>query len=188
MVSKRWAFLSSINASELMFYRTLSGRAANFAALLSLAVFLFAIGGFLAMTQSMAGGQMPREKLTIQSGDQTHTFDVEVARSAQEKSRGLMYRTKLPAGTGMLFPYEGPTEIQMWMRNTYISLDMVFIRADGRIHRIAAYTEPMSDNIVASHGDATGVLEIGGGEAARLGLKAGDLVQHGHFGTASSGQ
>ncbi|CFX04266.1 conserved exported protein of unknown function [Candidatus Filomicrobium marinum] len=186
MASKRWAFRSSIKASDLTFYRTLSGRAANFAALLSLSVVILAACGFFGMTESIADGQMPRETLTIQSGEKTHTFEVEVARLPQEKSRGLMYRTELPVGTGMLFPYEEPTEIQMWMRNTYISLDMVFIRADGRVHRIAAYTEPMSDDIVSSHGDATGVLEIGGGEASRLGIKAGDLVRHAHFGTASS--
>lgn len=184
MVSKRRASRPNTNASDLTFYRTLSGRAANLAALLSLSVFILAIGGFIA-TESIAGGQMPREKLTIQSGDKTHIFDVEVARSPQDKSRGLMYRTEVPSGTGMLFPYEEPTEIQMWMRNTYVSLDMVFIRADGRVLRIAAYTEPMSDDIIGSHGVATGVLEIGAGEASRLGLKAGDLVQHAHFGTAS---
>lgn len=126
---------------------------------------------------------MSREVLTIESGEASHTFNIEVARSPGEKAHGLMYRTALPAGTGMLFPYDEATEIQMWMRNTYISLDMVFIRADGRIHRVEARTEPMSEKIIPSNGDVTAVLEIGAGEASRLGLKSGDVVRHGHFGT-----
>lgn len=133
---------------------------------------------------ALADDTQARELLTIESGDRTHTFDVEVARTPEEKAQGLMYRTQLPSGTGMLFPYDEPAEIQMWMRNTFISLDMVFIRADGRIHRIEARTEPMSEKLIGSHGDMTGVLEIGAGEASRLGIKAGDLVRHAHFGTA----
>jgi uncharacterized membrane protein (UPF0127 family) len=139
-----------------------------------------------ALHGAIAGGQMARETLVIESGEARHTFDIEVARTPQEKAHGLMYRTTLPAGTGMLFPYEGAAEIQMWMRNTYIPLDMVFIRADGSIHRIEAHTEPMSEEIISSHGDVTGVLEIGAGEAARLGLKPGDVVHHAHFGTAGA--
>jgi hypothetical protein len=69
----------------------------------------------------------------------------------------------------------------MWMRNTYIPLDMVFIRADGTVHRIEAMTEPHSEEIIASKGPVTGVLEIAGGAAARMGLKPGDTVRHRHF-------
>jgi hypothetical protein len=69
----------------------------------------------------------------------------------------------------------------MWMRNTYIPLDMVFIRPDGTVHRIAAMTEPLSETTIASGGDVSAVLELNGGAAARLGLKVGDKVRHGHF-------
>jgi uncharacterized protein len=92
-----------------------------------------------------------------------------------------MYRTSLARNTGMLFPYPEARELSMWMKNTYIPLDMIFIRADGTIHRIEAMTEPLSERVIASRGAVTAVLEIAGGAAARLGLKAGDKVRHPHF-------
>lgn len=183
MARRRPVSLSSTRDSCLKFHSTFSGRAADFVALFSFMLGVIMAAGPMLAT-AIAAGSPARETLTIQSGSKSHTFNVEVARTPQQKTQGLMYRTQLAPGTGMLFPYEEPTEIQMWMRNTYIPLDMVFIRADGRIHRIEARTEPMSEKIIGSHGDATGILEIGGGEAARLGLKPGDLVQHPHFGTA----
>ena len=81
----------------------------------------------------------------------------------------------------MLFPYPVPQEVTMWMRNTYVPLDMIFIRADGVIHRIAERTEPFSERTIASQGPVTAVLELAGGAARRLGLKAGDRVIHPHF-------
>ena len=112
-------------------------------------------------------------------------IDIEVAASDQEKSQGLMFRRSLGETQGMLFQYDGPQEITMWMRNTYIPLDMVFIRADGTVHRIAAMTEPFSEAVVASAGDVLGVLELNGGAAGRLGLKAGDKVEHAFFKTGT---
>ena len=184
MAYNRPVFQPSTRNSCLHSYRTFSGRAAIFVALFALMLGVLAVTG--PQTYAVAADTKVREVLTIESGGKTHTFHVEVARTPQEKTKGLMYRTKLPSGTGMLFPYDEPMEIQMWMRNTFIPLDMVFIRADGRIHRIEALTEPMSEKLIGSHGDTTGVLEIGGGEAARLGIKAGDLVRHAHFGTAGA--
>lgn len=184
MACRRRASQPSTRDSCLHFLDTLSGRAANFVALFALMLSVVAAAG--AGTVAQARDAQGREVLKIESGGKTHTFKVEVARTPQEKAQGLMYRTQLPPGTGMLFPYDEPMEIQMWMRNTFIPLDMVFIRADGRIHRIEALTEPMSEKLIGSHGDTTGVLEIGGGEAARLGIKAGDLVRHAHFGTAGA--
>ena len=84
----------------------------------------------------------------------------------------------------MLFFYETPQEITMWMRNTYIPLDMVFIRADGTVHRIEARTEPLSEDIIASRGDVVACLELAGGAAERLGLKPGDRVDHRLFRSA----
>ncbi len=125
------------------------------------------------------------EKLEIVAAGGVLAFDVEIADTPARQAMGLMYRTELPERTGMLFPYPAPREITMWMRNTYIPLDMVFIRADGTVHRIAEMTEPHSEEIVASKGQVTAVLEIAGGAARRLGLKPGDKVQHPHFGTAA---
>ena len=76
-------------------------------------------------------------------------FSIELAATDAEKAKGLMFRTKMGDTEGMLFPYGRPQEITMWMRNTYIPLDMIFIRADGIIHRIEAQTEPLSDRIIA---------------------------------------
>jgi uncharacterized membrane protein (UPF0127 family) len=78
----------------------------------------------------------------------------------------------------MLFPYGRSQEITMWMRNTYVALDMIFIRADGVIHRIEAQTEPLSDRVIASGGDVFAVLEIAGGGSERHGIKPGDRVIH----------
>ncbi len=72
----------------------------------------------------------------------------------------------------MLFPHEVPREVTMWMRNTYIPLDMVFIRADGTVHRIEKRTEPMSERVISSEGPVAAVLEIAGGTAEKLGLQA----------------
>ena len=122
--------------------------------------------------------QLKREKLTLatQSGDQA--IDIEIAETSEQKARGLMFRKSLDDRAGMLFPYEQPQEITMWMKNTYIPLDMVFIRKDGTIHRIEAMTEPFSEATVASKGPVTAVLELNGGAARRLGVKEGDKVRH----------
>jgi uncharacterized membrane protein (UPF0127 family) len=103
-------------------------------------------------------------------------LDVEVADTDPKREQGLMFRRVLAANHGMIFLFEGEQEITMWMKNTYISLDMVFISADWRISHIARNAEPQSTEIISSVQPASRVLEIAGGEADRLGLKPGDLV------------
>jgi len=124
---------------------------------------------------------MRRETLKLLTAHGTHVIDVEIADTPEEKAQGLMFRTRLDDKSGMLFFYEAPQEITMWMRNTYIPLDMVFIRANGTVHRIESRTEPLSENIIASRGDVTACLELAGGAAERLGLKPGDRVEHRFF-------
>jgi uncharacterized membrane protein (UPF0127 family) len=124
---------------------------------------------------------MRLETLKLVTAQGTHVINIEITETPQEKAQGLMFRTHLADTSGMLFFYETPQEITMWMRNTYIPLDMVFIRADGVVHRIEAYTEPLSENIVTSQGGVTACLELAGGAAARLGLKPGDRVEHRFF-------
>lgn len=159
------------------FHDTLFDRAA-------LAVALFCVMvGTLILAQGVHGEPMKTEKLVIETSRGPLSFDVEVAREPRQKAIGLMFRQELPAMTGMLFPYEETGEITMWMKNTLISLDMVFIGEDGRVVRIAARTEPMSEKIISSNVPAAGVLEIAGGEAERLGIAPGDLVRHQHFST-----
>jgi uncharacterized protein len=146
---------------------------------------LAAVGIFLgSLTDGTAMAKMRRETLTLKTAAAEHVIDIEVAETMEEKALGLMFRTSVPDNTGMLFPYGDPQDITMWMRNTYVSLDMVFIRADGVVHRIAARTEPLSEKIVSSEGNVSAVLELGAGAAERLGLKPGDLVRHKVFKTA----
>jgi uncharacterized protein len=128
---------------------------------------------------------MRRETLKLLTASAERVIDVEVTESAEEKAQGLMFRTRLADTSGMLFFYETPQEITMWMRNTYIPLDMVFIRADGTVHRIEARTEPLSEDIIASRGNVVACLELAGGAAERLGLKPGDRVDHRLFHSAS---
>lgn len=125
---------------------------------------------------------MRRETLTLVTASGEHVINVEIAETAEDKTMGLMFRTSLADNAGMLFPYAPPQEATMWMRNTYIALDMVFIRADGVVHRIERRTEPFSERIIASQGDVTGVLELKAGSADRLGLKPGDRIRHRLFG------
>ncbi|AHB49126.1 hypothetical protein W911_13075 [Hyphomicrobium nitrativorans NL23] len=132
-----------------------------------------------------AGASVIEERLELVTATGVHAFDIEVATTPEQQARGLMFRTELAENKGMLFPYSEPRELTMWMRNTYIPLDMVFIRADGTVHRIEAQTVPFSERTIGSQGAVTAVLEIAGGVAARLGLKPGDTVRHAHFGTSA---
>ncbi len=154
-----------------------SARAALGAAL----ALLIAVGDTQADPQARV-----TEKLDLVTEKGVVTLDVEIADTPARQAMGLMYRTELPERGGMLFLNAVPREQTMWMRNTYIPLDMVFIRADGTVHRIAAMTEPHSEEIIASNGLVGAVLEIAGGAAQRLGLKPGDKVRHRHFGTAAA--
>lgn len=150
-------------------------RAAPFAAL-----FLF-MAALPSAAPSVARADVETERLTLITSTNRHNLTIEVARTPEEKALGLMFRTELAQGRGMLFPYEKEQELTMWMRNTYIPLDMVFIRSNGTIHRIEERTEPFSERIIASHGPVSAVLELAAGEAQRLGLKPGDTVLGSHF-------
>ena len=118
------------------------------------------------------------EPLEIVTKNGVQVFSVEMATTEQEKETGLMYRKELADGKGMLFDFSPEQEVSMWMKNTYISLDMIFIRADGRILRIAENTEPMSTRIIASRGSAKAVLEVIAGTAQKYGIAPGDRVAH----------
>jgi uncharacterized membrane protein (UPF0127 family) len=115
--------------------------------------------------------------LTIQRGDKQLSFRVEVAASPQEQAQGLMFRTKMGADEGMIFPMNPPRQASFWMRNTVIPLDLIFIGTDGRINNIAANAVPYDETPLLSVGLAKGVLELNGGRAAELGIVAGDQVK-----------
>lgn len=132
---------------------------------------------------SFAGGGRTEPLVITTAAGASHTFQVEIATTPQEQAMGLMFRQTLADDAGMLFVYKPPQEIGMWMKNTYISLDMIFIAADGRIMRIEHGTEPFSLDTISSGGDASAVLEVKAGTAARLALKPGDRIKHAFFGT-----
>jgi uncharacterized membrane protein (UPF0127 family) len=135
-----------------------------------------------------AYAKMRQDKLAIEpaGGGTARNFTIEVALTDREKALGLMFRTELGDGEGMLFPYAAPRPLQMWMHNTYIALDMLFIRPDGTIARIEERAEPLSDRVISSGSTVAAVLEIPGGAASRLGIKPGDKVRYPLFGTAAT--
>jgi uncharacterized membrane protein (UPF0127 family) len=122
--------------------------------------------------------QKALEKLTIATVGGEKIFQVEVMRTMDERARGLMFRRYLPADRGMLFDFAAEAQVAMWMKDTFIPLDMLFIRKDGTISQIAENTEPHSTLTISSNDPVYSVLEINGGMAAKLGIKAGDKVIH----------
>jgi hypothetical protein len=123
----------------------------------------------------------PASELVIESGGQRHRFTVEFADTDERRALGLMYRTTLAADAGMLFDFKIDQPVAMWMRNTRLPLDMLFITRDGRIANIAQRTVPFSETSIYSSGPVRAVLELNGGTAERLGLKPGDRVLHPMF-------
>jgi uncharacterized membrane protein (UPF0127 family) len=122
------------------------------------------------------------ESLEIVSKSGVQVFSVEVMRTPEERAKGLMYRRELPEGRGMLFDFSPEQPVSMWMKNTYISLDMIFISADGRIVRIAENTTPESEAIIPAGRPVRGVLEVIGGTSKKYGIAPGDRVAHPLFG------
>ena len=112
--------------------------------------------------------------LKTETGD--HSFDIEVATTDQDRALGLMFRRSLPENAGMLFLYDPPQPAAMWMKNTLIPLDIVFISPDGRVHRIESGAEPFSTSLIPSEGTISAVLELNAGQADKIGLKRGDKV------------
>lgn len=126
--------------------------------------------------------------LVLKTDTGEHRYEVEVATTDGERALGLMFRRTLPESAGMLFLYDPPQRIGMWMRNTFIPLDMVFISADGRVHRIQPNTEPFSTDLIPSGGAVGGVLELNAGQADKIGLKRGDRVIYPGLGGAEPGR
>lgn len=121
------------------------------------------------------------ERLEIITRNGVQVFDVEIADTDEERAVGLMNRRSLPEGTGMLFDFGGDRMVTMWMKNTYVSLDMIFIRSDGIIARIAEHTTPLSEAHIYSGSPVKGVLEVVAGTARKYGIAPGDKVAHRFF-------
>lgn len=140
--------------------------------LVTLFLFVAALGSLLAAEL---------QSLEIVSKQGVHVFAVELAANDEQRARGLMHRRELPEGRGMLFDFEREQQVAMWMQNTYISLDMIFIRGDGSIARIAENTEPLSTRVIPSGAPVRAVLEVIAGTAKKLGIAPGDRVAHSLF-------
>jgi uncharacterized membrane protein (UPF0127 family) len=142
----------------------------------------------LLMFVAPAGAQNgPQPKLKVESLEiltktGIRVFNVEMAETSEQQRIGLMFRKELPDGDGMLFDFGGSRPVAMWMENTIVSLDMIFIRADGTIANIAKATTPFSRATVESQGYIKAVLEVVAGTADRYGIAAGDKVSHRIFG------
>ena len=116
--------------------------------------------------------------LSIKTSDHTHLFKVELALDDPSQARGLMFRRSMAADHGMLFIYDRERPIGMWMKNTILSLDMLFVKRDGTITKIFERTEPFSERVLSSRQPVYGVLELNGGTVERLGIKSGDRLIH----------
>jgi len=119
-----------------------------------------------------------RDKLEIITSSGSHSFIVEVASSQEARSRGLMFRREMAANAGMLFDYGYEQPVAMWMKNTYIPLDMLFIAKDGRVVNTIERAVPHSLQALPSARPVRAVLEVVAGTVSRLGIKAGDIVRH----------
>lgn len=125
-----------------------------------------------------SAGAAKTQILEIASKAGVYAFEIELATTEKQRERGLMFRKSLPPRHGMLFDFEHDRVVAMWMKNTYIPLDMIFIAHDGRITRIAQNTTPMSTAIIYSGGPVRAVLEVAGGTTRRLGIVPGDVVSY----------
>jgi uncharacterized protein len=124
---------------------------------------------------------MRRSTLTLETAFGAYAIEIEIPETVAEQQTGLKFRSLVPERTGMLFLYDASQEVRMWMKDTHVSLDMVFIKPDGRVHRIEARTQPLSQWVVASRGNVLAVLELAAGSAEQLGLRPGDRALHAAF-------
>jgi uncharacterized membrane protein (UPF0127 family) len=134
---------------------------------------------FVASHANVAAQEtFPSETLEIVStAGKTHTFSVEVASTDGQRQQGLMFRKSMGDDRGMLFDFKEDRDVMMWMKNTFIPLDMVFISKSGKITHIHPNAVPHSEDIISSNGSVRYVLELNGGAAKKLGIAVGDTVK-----------
>ena len=142
-------------------------------ALFTALLFVFALVGAAPSPRAAEA-----DALVFETAAGPRIFTVEVAATSEQRSTGLMYRRSLAPDRGMLFDFGVAQPVAMWMENTYVALDMVFVRADGRVQRIESDTEPLSTRVIESGVPVRFVVELVAGTAKRIGLAAGDTVVH----------
>ncbi len=151
-------------------------------AALVVAAFLLTSVSIASAQQTMPEPVYPKSEATIRRANGGDVlFKIELAQTPEQQEHGLMFRKEVKPYEGMLFDFGLPRPVSFWMKNTLVSLDMLFITADGHIARIAANAVPLSTDTIDSGGPVKAVLEIAGGSALLLGIKPGDLVIHPMF-------
>lgn len=144
-------------------------------------VLLAAVAFALALIFAAPGRAEALQKLQIVTASGAHDFQVELADTPAARSKGLMFRRAMPADRGMLFDFHQVTPVMMWMKNTYIPLDMVFVSREGVVTSVAADAVPMSEEIISSGQPVYAVVELNAGVAKKIGLAPGDEVRHPAF-------
>ena len=147
-----------------------------FAALLALLMLAVVPAGAVAAAQVSSDGQptLPSIPLTLVTSGGKFKYTVELARTAEQQSAGLMFRKAMARNRGMLFPFNPPRPVAFWMENTVLSLDLIFLNADGTVGKIAPNAKPFSRDMINRYEPTAAVLELVAGEAARIGLRPGD--------------
>ena len=125
--------------------------------------------------------ERPRENLQIVTASGAHPIKVEVARTPDQRAKGLMCRRTMARDQGMLFTFDGETPIYMWMKNTYLPLDMIFVSRTGVVTAITEHTKPFSRDLISSGGPAYAVIELNAGVAGELGIVEGSKIEYPAF-------
>jgi uncharacterized protein len=149
-------------------------------------VFLLVLLALMTVAAVPAGARAAElriETMVIETESGRHSFATEIADTDPARARGLMFRRHLPADHAMLFIWGAPIEAAMWMKNTFIPLDMLFVVGDGRVVHVVANTTPHSLAVITAGQPVRAVIELAGGTAARLGIKTGSRVHHKFFGS-----
>ena len=148
----------------------------HFASLVAFADLVTACSGTLASAPALFPS-LDQARVTVTTASGAHEFDVWIAADERSREQGLMYIRELPPERGMLFIFERPQPVAFWMKDTYVSLDLVFIDPAGRVLNVAADAKPLALAPSPSRGEAIAVLEVLAGTARRIGLQPGDLVE-----------
>jgi len=149
--------------------------------LLSIPFVLFLCIGITPQCQSQDSLNFRQDKLTIKTRNKSISFKIEVAETRRQRARGLMWRSHLANGTGMLFDFQNTNYVTMWMKNTYFPLDIIYINKNGLINNIIINSTPHSTKLLSSEGPVRAVLELSAGAVKRHGIQKGDTVIHSIF-------
>ncbi|MFM8860696.1 MAG: DUF192 domain-containing protein [Methylocystis sp.] len=153
--------------SNLLFFRNYF-----FPALLSLLLIFVPENSAIAQSHDLS------DRMLVTTATGKHTFTLEIAKTNEERAKGLMFRKSMPQDHGMLFIFHDARPISMWMKNTLISLDMIFVSGEGMVTSIIQHTTPLSEEIITSDQPAQAVIEVNAGVAQKIGLAPGDKIHH----------